>query len=79
MNIRFQMTPVAGPVTVTFADDFLIDLEFIDPATGETVYDFGGENAVHASQLLASLPPGALADVVRSQAVDLVKLAKGVV
>lgn len=78
MNINISVTPVAGPVSVEFDNDFVDDIAFLAPGTNDVVVDCTGENALHMSELLASLPPDALMGVVRERVVELVKLARGI-
>jgi len=74
MNINISVTPVAGPVSVEFDNDFT----FLAPGTNDVVVECTGENALRMSQLIASLPSDVLMGVVREQVVDLVKLARGI-
>lgn len=78
MNISISVTPVAGPVSVEFDNDFVIDIAFLAPGTNDVVVECTGENALRMSQLLASLPSDVLMGVVREQVVELVKIARGI-
>jgi hypothetical protein len=74
----YNVTPIAGPVEVTFAEDFRISLAYVDSTTGQTVADYTGENSVLVSELLSSMPAEALAQMVRELAPRMVEIAKGV-
>lgn len=79
MNINpYQITPVPDPVQVAFASDFKIEMAFVDPATGETVVDATGENAVLVSELMSSLPAPVLTQMVYELGPRMVAYAKGV-
>lgn len=78
MNLRFRMTPVPGPVTVEFAEDYRIDVTFLDVKTDEIMYDASGEGSLLMSKLLGQLPAEAIAEIVRDRAIDLVKRAEGI-
>ncbi len=72
-----QIVPVEGPVPVSFAEDFRVDVAFRDSQTGEVFLDRTGENAVLVSELLQSLPAEALAQFVAETAPRMVAIAGG--
>lgn len=78
MDLRYQVTSVPGAVSVPFAQDFKIEIAFVDSRTRTTIADFTGDKAVLMSTLLASMPPEALAQFVDEVAVRMVALAEGV-
>jgi hypothetical protein len=78
MDLRYAVTPVPGAVSVGFAQDFRIDVAFIDSRTGETIADFTGDRSVLMSTLLAAMPPEALRQFVEEVAVRMTALAEGV-
>lgn len=73
----FKITPIPGPKTVTLKTDYLIDACFLDPETGSVIEDSTGENSVLMSTLLETLPSEALAVFVDRNAVEMVRLLKG--
>lgn len=76
MDVRFSMTPIEGPATAEFPEDYRIDITFLNK--GEVVFDASGENALLVSEVLASLPAEELAEIVRDRAIELVKRARGI-
>lgn len=78
MDLRYQVTPIPGAVAVQFAEDFRIEVAFVDSETDVVVADFTGANSILMSTLLAAMPPDALARLVDEVAVRMVAIAKGV-
>lgn len=77
MDLRFKATPVPGAVAVNFQEDFILDVAFLDSATGATIVDRTGPNAVLMSTLLASMPPDVLEQFVAEVAARMVAIASG--
>jgi hypothetical protein len=77
MDLTYTVEPIAGPVSVTFVEDFRVSLAFRDSATGEIVADYTGENSVLVSELLSTMPAAALAQLVYELGPRMVEIAKG--
>lgn len=80
MNLNpFYVIPIPGAVNVTFAQDFEIQVSFIDSSTGQLLLDCSSPGkTVLMSQLLSSMPADALFELVYEQAARMVEIAKGV-
>ena len=73
-----KITPIPGDKTITIKSDYLIEVCFCDPETGDAIVDCTGANAVLISDLLETLPSGKLAAFVDQAAAAMVALFKGV-
>jgi hypothetical protein len=74
----YRVTPQAGPVSVAFAEDFRVEIAYVDSRTGEIVADYTGEHSMLVSELLSSMPAEVLAEMVYELAPRMVMIAKGV-
>jgi len=74
----YKITPIPGDKTITIKSDYLIEIGFCDPETGEVRVDCTGDNAVLMSDLLQELPSPKLAAFVDRNAAPMVMLFKGV-
>lgn len=74
----YKLEIVPGPVAVTFAEDFRVEIAFVDGRTNEVLVDCTGDNSVMVSDLLSSLPADVLAQLVYDLAPRMVAIAKGV-
>lgn len=66
------ITAVPGSTTVTFAQDFDIEIGYKDAATGAMLLDHTGANKIKASALLPLIPSDQLADLLRQLTPSLV-------
>lgn len=78
MDLRYAVTPIPGAVSIPFAEDFKIEVAFLDSSTGAALLDCTGPNAILMSTLLAAMPSEVLAQLVNETAVKMVMIAKGI-
>jgi hypothetical protein len=72
-----RVTPIPGAVSVSFQEDFLIEMRFVDSESGATILDRSGVNAVKMSALLEAMPSDVLAAFVGEVASRMVAVAGG--
>ena len=73
----YKITPIPGDKTITIKSDYLIEVGFCDPETGELRADCTDGNAVLMSELLETLQSEKLATFVDQNAAAMVALLKG--